>query len=399
MIHVKNHHAVRSLTPLYCVHQAAYFFAIAGVGAFAVAYLTDRGFDAAQTGVMLASTNILSCVLQPLIGSYVDRRSRSLLRGIILFCLSAALCAFACAELLPLPRFFTGLLFICGSLTFSLSVPLSNSLCAYYSQNQYHIDYGAGSGVGSLSFSFASLAFGYIIAGCGSRAMILTALAFIALQLVLTLRYPNVTDMTAARAQTGAKSLSIPAFCRRYRRFMLTMFGVMCLAACHVMAENFLIQLFERVGGGSEHVGLSLFLACTTAAPFLLLFERIQNRTGVVVLMRLAGFFYVAKALLLVWAPSIASICVIELVQTFTYGFLYPSLYYLVIRRIDPADMAKGQMLASSMYTLGTAMGNSLGGSAIEYLGLNAMLLIAAGIAACGTLLINTMIGRADTQG
>lgn len=395
---VKNTRAVRSLTPLYCLHQAAYFFAIAGVGAFAVTYLTGRGFDAAQTGVMLALTNVLSCLLQPLIGSYVDRRSRSLLRGIILFCLIAALGAFASAELLPLPRLFTGILFIFGSLTFSLSVPLSNSLCAYYSQNGYHIDYGAGSGVGSLAFSFASLAFGYIIAALGVRAMIVSALAFITLEIVLTLRYPYVEDRTAARMQHGHRSLSIPAFCRRYRLFMLTMLGVMCLSACHAMAENYLIQLFERVGGGSEHVGLSLFLACTTAAPLLLFFERIQNRTGVVVLMRLSGFFFVVKALLLVFAPSIASICLIELLQTFTYGFLYPSLYYLVIRRIDPADMAKGQMLASSLYTLGTAMGNSLGGAAIEYLGLNAMLLLAAGIAAAGTLLINVTVGRADAR-
>lgn len=397
-MHTKNPQTMRSLTPLYCLHQAAYFFAIAGVGAFAVAYLTDRGFDAAQTGVMLAATNILSCMLQPLIGSYVDRRSRALLRRIILLCLIAAFCAFTAAELLSLPRMLMGLLFILGSLTFSLSVPLSNSLCAYYSQNEYHIDYGAGSGVGSLSFSFASLAFGYIIAGFGSRAMILTALVFIALEILLTLRYPNVEDRTAARARSGARSLSIPAFCRRYRLFMLTMLGVMCLAACHAMAENFLIQIFERVGGGSQHVGISLFLACTTAAPFLIFFERIQSRTGVVVLMRLAGVFYIAKALLLVFAPSIASICLIELVQTFTYGFLYPSLYYLVIRRIDPADMAKGQMLASSMYTLGTAMGNSLGGAAIEYLGLNAMLLLAALIAGAGTLLINATVGRADAR-
>ena len=40
----------RPLTTLYCLHQACYFFAIAGIGAFAVTYLMDRGFAASQIG-------------------------------------------------------------------------------------------------------------------------------------------------------------------------------------------------------------------------------------------------------------------------------------------------------------------------------------------------------------
>ena len=398
---MKQNKSPRSLTTLYCLHQAAYFFAIAGIGAFAVTYLLDRGFSSASIGIILALTNILSCALQPMIGSFVDRRSSSLLPRIILVCLITAFVCLTVVELFPLPLLLTGLLFALGSLTFSMTIPLSNSLCAYYSCNRYRIDYGMGSGVGSLSFSFASLAYGYIIAWQGSRAMMLTALAFILLQMALILRYPRVASDGGARSpgmqSASSGSLSIPAFCRRYRFFILTMSGVMCLAACHAMAENYLIQLFTRIGGGSENVGVALFLACTTAAPFLMLFERIQRRTGVVVLMRLSGVFYVVKAVSFIFASSVASIYLVELLQTFTYCFLYPSLYYLVIRRIDPADMAKGQMLASALYTLGTAIGNSIGGTAIDVWGLNAMLLIAAVIAACGTLLVHFTIDRRDT--
>lgn len=387
-----------TLTPLYCLHQAAYFFAIAAIGAFAMTYLLHQGFDAAQIGVILASTNILSCVLQPLIGSYVDKTSTAVLLKLIPLCLVATLVSLSAIELFALPMLVTGALYIVGYLSFSITIPLCNSLCAYYAQHDYSIDYGAGSGVGSLSFSFASLIFGYIIAQLGTSAMMLTALLFVALQLLMMARYPKIqpAPRRAREDQRPEDSLSIPVFCRRYRLFMLTMLGVMCLAACHAMAENFLIQLFTRIGGGSEHVGIALFLACTTAAPFLLFFERIQRRIGVVVLLRLSGIFYIAKAVLLIFASSIVSIYLIELLQTFTYAFLYPSLYYLVLRRIRPQDMAKGQTLASALYTLGTAMGNSLGGVVIDSSGLNAMLLFAAGIACAGTLLINMTISRQD---
>jgi len=392
-----SHTSRRPLTMLYCLHQAAYFFAIAGIGAFAVTYLMDKGFAAAQIGIMLALTSVCSCALQPVIGSYVDRRSMSLLAGIIRRFLGTALLSFTAIELLHPPLVITAILFVLGSLTFSITVPLSSSLCAYYSQNDYHIDYGVGSGVGSLAFSFASLIIGYMITARGSSFMMYFCLMFIAIEILMMLRYPKIGDDASASAgRVVSSSLSLGAFCRRYRRFILTLLGVMLLAACHAMAENYLIQIFTRLGGGNEHVGTALFIACTTATPFLLFFERIQRRTGVISLMRLSGVFYIAKAVLLIFAPTIGSVYLIVLLQTCTYGFLYPSLYYFVGQRISPADTAKGQTMASSLYTLGTALGNSLGGTVIDYFSLNAMLALAACLALLGMLLVNFMIAKAD---
>ena len=388
-----------SLTPLYCLHQAAYFFSMAGIGAFAVTYLMNRGFGSAQIGVMLATTNILSCFLQPMIGSRVDRTSITLLQKIVPGFLVAALAALSSIELFSLPLPAIGVLYVAGYLTFSITLPLLNPLCAYYARNGYAIDYGAGNGTGSLSFSFASLGFGYIIALLGNSALMLIVILFIAVQLFLVLRYPKVNpEQAAVSVQSRTeKSLSIFAFSRRYRLFMLTMVGVICLAACHAMAENYLIQVFSRIGGGSEHVGVALFLACITAAPFMIFFERIQRRIGVTILLRLCGVFYIVKAVLLIWSPTITSVYLIELLQTVTYAFLYPSLYYLVLMRIAPADMAKGQTLASALFTLGMALGNSLGGVVLERLGLSPMLALAACIACVGTLLVNVAITKPDS--
>lgn len=397
MNHARNTQ-LRSLTPLYCLHQAAYFFAMAGISAFAVTYLLSRGFASAQIGVMLASTNILSCLLQPMIGSYIDKTSVAKLEKIVPAFLIAAIAAFFCVELLRLPLPITGLLYVAGYLCFSITLPLLNPLCAHYTRNGYPIDYGAGNGTGSLSFSFASLAFGYIIANLGTRAMMLVVLVFLAVQLLIVARYPKVESEQRDSARSEhAQSLSIPTFCRRYRLFMVTMLGVMFLSACHAMAENYLIHLFERIGGGSEHVGIALFLACITAAPFMLFFERIQRRISIVILLRICGLFYILKAALLIWAPTITSIYLIELLQTFTYASLYPSLYYLVLQRVTPEDMAKGQTLTSALFTLGMAMGNSLGGILIDHLGLNAMLSLAVCIAVAGTTLINITIGKRDS--
>ena len=119
-----------SLTPLYCLHQAAYFFSMAGVSAFAVTYLMNRGFGSAQIGVMLAMTNILSCFLQPAIGSIVDKTSISLLQRLIPGFLLVALAALSSIELFALPKLVTGVLYVLGYMAFSITLPLFNPLCA-----------------------------------------------------------------------------------------------------------------------------------------------------------------------------------------------------------------------------------------------------------------------------
>ena len=391
--------AKRNLTPLYCLHQAAYFFAMSGISAFAVTYLMNRGFDTALIGVMLAMSNILSCVLQPTIGSYVDRTSYARLQMLIPGCLISSFAMLGAIELLPLAQPLVGIFYILGSLAFSITLPLCNSLCAYYSRKGSHVNYGAGSGIGSLSFSFGSLAFGYIIASLGMSSMIFIVMLALVVQFVLVSRYPRIDpNERAASTENAADTLSLLAFARRYKFFMLTMLGVVLIAACHAMAENFLIQIFTRIGGGSKHVGICLFLACITAAPAQIWFERLQRHVSIVTLLRISGFFYIAKAVLLIFAASVGAVYLIGLLQTVTYGFLYPPLYYLVLQRIAAKDMAKGQTLASATFVLGLALGNSLGGVILEQLGLDAMLAFAAAIACVGTLLVNIAVARKDIE-
>ena len=384
---------VHNLTPLYCLHQGAVSFAYAGIASFAVAYLMSRGFNPALIGAMLAATSILSCVLQPLIGSYVDRRSMTLLPGMILGFQSLVFVCLAAIEALPLPMPLIGVLFTAGYLSFLMALSLNNSLCAHYSQNGFAINYGMGAGVGALAFSLGSLGIGYVAGRLGERWAILISLALTVLDMLLILFYPRVRpeDEAAVRLRKSgaAQSLSIPAFCSRYRLFMATIAGTMCLAACHTALENFLIQIFSRIGGGSEEVGVALFAAGVSSAPFLLCFERVQKRIGVEVLVRLSGVFFMLKALLMLFASTIPSVYLICMLQTVSYGFVSPALYYLVLRRVGSADMAKGQMLSSALYTLGGGMGNWAAGAMIEYKGLNAMLLMVAGFAALGTILIN----------
>lgn len=386
----------RDLTAHYCLYQIAYFAACSGFSGFAVAYLLGKGFTSSQIGVILAMTNVFSCVLQPLLGSYADRRPVSTLSRLLVGCIGVAFACAAVIEVLPLARIVVGGLYLLGGVTFSLTVALCNSLCACYAQRQYPLNYGIGAGVGSASFSFASLAMGYVLSRLGARAMMMSVLVFLAAQMALVMTFPRLDKEDGSSSEKMSKSLSVFAFARRYRYFMLTLLGVMLMAGCHIMAENFMIHLFTPLGGSSENVGTALFIACITAAPFLILFENVQRRVGVERLMRMCGIFYMLKCVLMILAPSIRSIYLIVMLQMFTYGFLFPCLYYFARERIAKSDVSKGQTVANAMYTLGVALGNSIGGAVIDLAGVKAMLLTAAIIALTGGVIINVFIGKKD---
>ena len=226
--------------------------------------------------------------------------------------------------------------------------------------------------------------------------MILLVLILLALLILLVLRYPKVSTEGTSQVKASGQEMqsSLFRFALRYRGFSVTILGVLLIAMCHAMAENYLINLFEPMGGGSQNVGTALFIACVSAVPFLMLFERIQSKIGIEKLMRLSGLFYLLKAFCLYRATTVTQVYLTVLLQFCSYGFLFPSLYYFAKKRIFSQDMAKGQTLAMSLYTLGLALGSYAGGYLIQTTGVRGMLIGAMLFAGIGTLLVNLAIGE-----
>lgn len=390
----------KKLTIRYSLYQIFFFVSNAGIFGFAVTYLLDKGFQASQIGMILAAANIVSCVIQPILGDFADRFHAFVLPWIIAALLLCSLGCFGFIQIVhPIVGVF-GILYTIGGLGVSMTASMNNSLCAYYSKRNIPINFGIGAGVGSLSYSFASLGIGYVIAQMGADWMIWIVLVSLVLQIILVTGYPQVDQDSkmewAVDEGKQGQGVSIVIFFKKYKYFSATILGVALIAMCHAMAENYLINVFSRMGGDSSNVGTALFIACISAAPFLLLIERIQSRTGFSILMRLSGLFYGCKAFLLIGASTVFSVYLIELLQFCTYGFSYPLLYYFAKERIMDADMVKGQAVAVSFYILGAAFGSYAGGMLIDVFGVNQMLLAALLSAVAGAIIINMTIGKTD---
>lgn len=384
-----------NLTFRYGLYQFTFYLSCAGIFGFAATYLLEKGFQTAEVGVIVALSNFLSCIVQPLLGDFADRFPKIRLSNLIVVCLSCCFLCFITIQLCHPPLMVFGVLYAVGGLAITITVSMGNALCVYYSERGYAMNYGVGAGVGSLSYSFATLGLGYLIASLGVDWMIWIVLISVLLQITITLGYPKLSEKTitplpkSKDMDLSEQSVSIFSFFLKYKYFMITIVGVMMIAMCHSMAENYLINLFQPMGGNSQNVGTALSVASFSAAPFLLLFEKVQKKVNILLLMRLSGFFYVLKAVMMFFASSIWQVYVSSCLQMFTYGFIYPCLFYFTKMKIEKADMTKGQAVVVAAFTLGTAFGSFVGGRAIDAFNFQVMILMAGLLAGLGAVIIN----------
>ena len=385
----------RSLTFRYSLHQMAYWAAVAGVVSFASAYLLAKGFTAGQVGVLLAAGNLLSCTAQPLLAARADRSGgKTVFRMTLGLTLAAAVC-FAVPELLALPRWAFGGLYLLGVFATDAMIPLMNAISVACNAAGRPVNYGFGRGMGSLAFSGAALAVGGAMSRLGAGWMIWISVALLGLNALIVAGYPPVEAAAAERQRTESCSLGV--FVRRYRWYCVSLTGVTLLAMFHAMTENYLIEVVRPLGGDSGSVGVALFIATWVELPVLLWFDRLHRRLGDVRLLKTAAVCFVAKAVALLLAPSVPAIYAIELLQATTYAFLSPTQLYYANARVGREDMVKGQAFITAAYTLGCAAGNFAGGQLLQYFGVRTMLASGVGMALTGAVILFLTVDRRDS--
>lgn len=389
----------KNLTVKYCAHQFMYWAAVGGVVSFAATYLLSLGFSAAQVGGVLFSALLLSFLMQPVVGAFADRSEKNILPLMILALSALCTVCFLAVRFLPLPQWAFEVIYVIGVMALDMQVPLMNSLSVYYTRRGYVINYGLGRGVGGFGFAVATLGYGYLMEYFGEDWMPLAAVMFILLAAVITLTYPREEEKEAVSEERESSApCTIPEFISKYRWYCLSLFGVLFLGAFHVMTENYLIEIFKRIGGDSSNVGVALFVATVTELPGMTLYPIFLKKYGSRKLLMTSGIFFMVKAILLTLAASVAAIYLVQLLQCLTYVLLSMSQLYYAEECTSAADMIKGQSMITASYTLGCAVGNLLGGVIISSMGVVSMLYAGIGISALAVVVLAFTLPRAARE-
>ena len=385
----------KSLTPRYVLQQMAYWAALAGVMSFATAYLLEMGFPASEVGVLLAGGNLLSCAMQPFLAQWADRAGGNVLIRLVAGMSVMSAACFLMLQLLTLPRFLFGALYLLGVFFADAMLPLLNAVSVAYNSCGFRINYGMGRGIGSFAFSIAALAIGEIIARFGASYMLWIAVFLLLANVVITLGYPSLAEERKF-TETREECCSLPVFFVRYRWYCVSLVGVALLAMFHAMTENYLIETVGLLGGDSGSVGVALFIATMVEMPVLLWFDWFQKRIPDTLMLKLSGLTFLLKAVLFVMADSVVDIYLLQLLQATSYGFLSPTQLYYAQRRVRAADMVKGQACITASYALGCALGNFAGGQLIYFFSVQTMLLAGIVMAAAGTAILFFTVNKKD---
>ena len=393
----KENSLKKTLTLRYTLQQCAYWAAGAGIVSFATAFLLEKGFAESGIGILLACGNLLSCAAQPFLADRADRIGGNAVKWLTAALTAICIACFASIELFPQPLSVCGAVYLLGVFAFDAMNPLLNAISVSYNRSGYTINYGVGRGIGSFAYAISALVIGRIMAGLGADWMIWIALALLATHVAVVLGYPGLVESAVLR-EKRSECCSVIAFFRRYKWYCVSLLGIMLLGMFHAMTENYLIRVVEPLGGDSGTVGVALFIATAVEMLVIVNFDALRRKIRDNTLLKIAGLSFLLKAGLLLVAPDVTSIYLIQLLQATSYSFLSPTQLYYANHKVGQADMVKGQAFITAAYTLGCAAGNFLGGQLIGFFSVTVMLLAGVVIAAAGTLVLFLTVDKKDKQ-
>lgn len=381
----------RNLTFQYSIHQLAYYCASTAIFAFSTIFLLEKGFSAAQAGVIMATGNWGACLLQPVLGDIADRGKRPLLIPLTFGLVLINIINVFCMQVLPLPKIIYGGLYLICVFSFNSIGSLANAISIYYSERNYPISLGIGRGLGFFAYAAGSLIFGYIILWIGVDQTIWIGFVLLVILALFTLMFPTLSQeehTSVMRKSKKENSISLIQFFMTYRLYSASLIGVIFLGMFHMMTESYFIAIFEPLGGNSSNVGTALAVAAFSAVPVLFFIDKIREKLTSARMLHISGLAYILKAALLLFAPNVTSIYLIQLLQTVTYAFLSPAQIFYAAECVDPKDMVKGQTISSSAYSLGCAIGYLVGGFLIDYFGVMSMMIAGVAMTVIGTLIL-----------
>jgi len=384
----------RNITAAYAGAQAFHWAAYCGVISLAGIYLQAKSFTPAQVGTALSIATILPALLQPFLAAAADRSKTLSLRGFLTVLSVLTLAAVLILLITDASPVFILLLYLFASVLVHSLEPLLNSIAAYSFRHNIPLNFGISRSMGSIAFAFASLGLGYAAKHFGADSLIFLSgiLTFCFLIcLYLLPKMPPDALVRIEEAQTEG-ACSLPQFLIRYPRYVLTMVGFFFIAAFHVMTETYLINMMERIGGDSSHVGIAMLVANISEFVIIFFFERIRKYLKTTGWLIAAALFYALKALLFHLAPNVAFLFVAQALESVTYGIYAPSIVYFAEEEIPRADSVKGQSVWIAIFTLGGSLGNYIGGLVIDAYSVQAMTLTAFLLTALGATIVTAVL-------
>ena len=384
----------RGVTGAYSVVQGFFWMSFAAVMGFSSVYLLGCGLTSSQVGLVLAVSGIGAFIIQPVLAGYADQpRALSLKWIVLILCGLAFLMSVLLFAVYQKSALLTGVFYGCCAVFLQLLMPFINSLGTEVISQGIRLNWGLARGIGSVAYAMLSYVMGILTARAGIIAVPVGIMAGYGLLIAGVWVYPFCRKREGEGKQetekeTPGRALSPAAFLRKYPRFAAVLGGTVLLYASHVLLNNFLYQIIQSKGGGSQDVGFVMSLCAWVELPPMFLFSYMLKKAGSDVWYRLCGVFMAVKAVASLLAPSMSVYYLVQVLQLAGWGLIAIAPVYYVNQVIGAEDAIKGQAYMGMSYTVATVLASLAGGWLIDVAGVPVMLAVASFAGVAGAMVV-----------
>lgn len=389
---------LNTITPRYAMlhgfYQASYSLTIG----YASVYLLAQGYSDAIIGIILAVANGAAAILQPALGTLLDKKKSvsvqmvSLIMLLIMILLSC--CLITSMDLLPRA--------ICIVLIFTLEFslqPMVNALCFILEHSGIRLNFGLSRGIGSISYAIASVIIGRLVSVYSESLLPVFYVAFFAGFFAVFFSLRKAADRTSvtvhdngpsgiSQAEADSSPLSLWQFCRTYRRFLLFLFGSMMIFFMLFITGNFFtIQIVTAIGGSTSEMGLAVAICAAVELPVMGAFNKMNRKLPLYGLLRISILFFILKFTLILLAKSMPVFYLAQFMEAGSYALYYPGAAAYTNRLLPPADLVKGQSMLTAMFTVSGIFGSLIGGFLLNIASPSFMLTVSYTVAVIGAVI------------
>ena len=423
--------------------HAAYWMYYGVVASFNAAFLLARGYTNSEIGIILAVASVLSVLIQPLLADLADRSRRldvigvSQISTLVLMAAGAGLFLFR-EKSLPL-----WLLYVLVSAGLLALQPLLNSLCFKLEESGHHVNFGICRSCGSLGYALFVILLGVMVEKSGAGILpVAGEVTLGALLIILVLvkksffeamvrkKYgENVIgvigdyiDITRDEPDTGAaaaagaieagdeagKPVEAPAaredinlaeFVRRNRLFVALNLAIIVLFFQNYIANNYMLQLVEGVGGDAADMGRIFSVMAFMEIPGLFFFEKIAKRFSLESLLIFSAFAFVAKFAVIYIAESVFMLYVAHIFQAVSFPIFLSGMVAYTDGCMSKGEAVKGQSLYTACITVSSVFAGVLGGIMLDMAGPKFMAGVSTISAVAGAVLVTLILQKMKKSG
>lgn len=361
----------------YCLMQIGFWGMLGSFGGFQSAIVLDRGFTSGDAGVFIALGCLSGMVFEPMLGSWADRHPAVPLKWLFAGCMVPA-AALNLLFYLTRPGFFgTAAVFFLLGVVETNAYPLIDAMAMQYINIGMDVPYSLGRGLGAFAYAVVCVALGWQTARWGMQSALLTHGALILVMIALCALFPTFPGVPEDKREAQAPSHSPVYLLKSNKPFTLMLIGgFFGMTACMPL-NNFLVTIIEDLGGGSDDLGLALFLMAAAELPAAFVFQKLYRKLGTERVLLIALLFMTVKPLAVLLAGNLVTLLAVQPIQMLGYGIFTPANVYFANENVAPEDRVQGQSLKMVLTNgMGTMAGNLIAGYAMDWGGAPAALTV-----------------------